>query len=167
MALCTNGTRSTSRPVTPASPGTSPEGQSARLSRSPSRGDRGRPVRDRTGEARSSPGSRIDCAPTVVSCSARGRRASPRGFEGLHESISPIAPAYRRLASPCSTMPSAAIAHLQMTEPPYVIKTDGLAAGKGVLVTHDLRAAEARRDRQAVGAWPLARQGGASSSKKA
>jgi phosphoribosylamine--glycine ligase len=36
-----------------------------------------------------------------------------------------------------------ALAYLRALPPPYVVKTDGLAAGKGVLVTDDLAAAEA------------------------
>lgn len=36
-----------------------------------------------------------------------------------------------------------ALAHLRSVEPPYVIKTDGLAGGKGVLVTWSLEEAEA------------------------
>lgn len=36
-----------------------------------------------------------------------------------------------------------ALSFLREQQPPYVVKTDGLAAGKGVLVTHDLAEAEA------------------------
>jgi phosphoribosylamine--glycine ligase len=39
--------------------------------------------------------------------------------------------------------PDEALAFLRDMPPPYVVKTDGLAAGKGVLVTDDLTAAEA------------------------
>ncbi len=40
-----------------------------------------------------------------------------------------------------------ALAHLRAHPPPYVVKADGLAAGKGVLVTDDEAAAEAWVDR--------------------
>ena len=36
------------------------------------------------------------------------------------------------------TEPAAAVAYLRTLDPPYVVKTDGLAAGKGVLVTESL-----------------------------
>ncbi|MGD0741938.1 MAG: phosphoribosylamine--glycine ligase [Acidimicrobiales bacterium] len=39
--------------------------------------------------------------------------------------------------------PDEALAHLRRSPGPYVVKTDGLAAGKGVLVTADLAEAEA------------------------
>ena len=58
-----------------------------------------------------------------------------------------------------------AIAFLRSLPPPYVVKTDGLAAGKGVLVTPELEAAEV--DVRAK--WPVspsATPGARSSSRR-
>lgn len=43
----------------------------------------------------------------------------------------------------CFAEAEPALAYLRTLPPPYVVKTDGLAAGKGVLVTDDLAAADA------------------------
>ena len=47
----------------------------------------------------------------------------------------------------------AAHAHLEAQAPPYVVKADGLAAGKGVLVTDDLAAARAWVERCLAGGF--------------
>ncbi len=48
---------------------------------------------------------------------------------------------------------AAAAGHLEATTPPYVVKADGLAAGKGVLVTPDLEAAQAWAERCLTGGF--------------
>ncbi len=55
-----------------------------------------------------------------------------------------------------------ALAFLETLPGPYVVKTDGLAAGKGVLVTESLERGPRRRRRQAVRARPSATPGAAS-----
>ena len=53
--------------------------------------------------------------------------------------------------SVCSRTPAAARAFLRGLPGPWVVKTDGLASGKGVLVTDSLAAAEADIDAKLSG----------------
>ena len=73
----------------------------------------------------------------------RRRRRPPGGLEGVDEA----GPGRRRRAHrPVRGVHATlepAVDFLRTLSPPYVVKTDGLAAGKGVLVTDSLDAAEA------------------------
>jgi phosphoribosylamine--glycine ligase len=81
---------------------------------------------------------------------ARGVRVFGPGADGAQLEGSK---AYMKLIAEEAGLPTAgwasftdadaAVAHLATMRPPYVIKTDGLAAGKGVLVTRSLADAEA------------------------
>ena len=57
----------------------------------------------------------------------------------------------RRATAPSAT-PSRRVAFLRTLPAPYVVKTDGLAAGKGVLVTDSLVEAEADVQAKLAGA---------------
>ena len=73
-----------------------------------------------------------------------GRRRGPaRGVQGLHEGGPGRGRACPRPATAPSTRPRPAQAFLRELPGPWVVKTDGLAAGKGVLVTDSLAEAEA------------------------
>ena len=136
---------SSSRRAIPASPGRRAEGHRARVDAGAARGDRSRPVRHRSrGAARRRP-RRPAARAGPARLRARCRRRPPRGLEGVHETAAPRRPACRRRRwQAFSDLDEAARATSRSMPGPYVVKTDGLAGGKGVLVTDDL--AEAERD---------------------
>ena len=104
--------------------------------RRPRRRPRRRRARGAAGRGRRRRGAR----PRAALLRSRCRRRAPRGLEGLDEARArrgrrahraPRAPSARRRAG-------AALAFLESSRAPYVVKTDGLAAGKGVVVTESL-----------------------------
>ena len=95
-----------------------------------------------------------------VADAAAGRRASPcfgpsaaaaqiEGSKSFAKQV--MAAAGRRRPPPprSSTTPTTCAAHLARPPPPYVVKADGLAAGKGVHVGADLAVADRLRPRRA------------------
>ncbi len=76
----------------------------------------------------------------------RRRRRAPGGVQGLHEGGAAARRACRRpdFAAFDALESAAALDYLETLPGPWVIKTDGLAAGKGVLVAQNLD--EARAD---------------------
>ena len=121
-------------PGQPRHAGRAADGHRITVTPAPARGDRGRPVRDRPrGAAGRRPGR-----PAAGRGPARGRpggrRGPARGLEGVHEGdarrgrgadrpLRRLRPGWTRPSRSSRTLPG-----------PWVVKTDGLAAGKGVLV---------------------------------
>ena len=85
-----------------------------------------------------------------IACFGPGRRAAAiEGSKSFAKRIMQAAGIPTAGARTCTT-PAGTAAALDEFGPPYVVKADGLAAGKGVLVTEDRAAAEAHA--QACGA---------------
>ena len=152
-ALAVALSRSAEVVVTPGQPGhgrRSAGGVALESPRSP-RGGRRRPVRDRArGAPRRRPG-RPAAGRRAAGVRAGRRRGPARGVQGLDERGA----GRRRRARPRPTAPSTASSRpstscAALGDGPYVVKTDGLAAGKGVLVTSSLAEAIDDVERQAV-----------------
>ena len=104
---------------------------------------RGRPVRDRARGAPRRRAGRPPAGPGQAGLRPRRRRRPARGLQGVHEGAAGRgrrADGPLRGLRPRSGRPST---FLRSLPGPWVVKTDGLAAGKGVLVTDSLAEAEA------------------------
>ena len=95
------------------------------------------------------------------------RRRPPRGLEGLDEGGARRRRRAHRRATAPSTELEPALAYLDTLPGLYVVKTDGLAAGKGVLVTESLAEAREAVARLPVGRGVRRRRPHAASSRRA
>ena len=87
-----------------------------------------------------------------ISCFGPSRAAAElEGSKAFAKDVMAAAEVPTALARVCTT-PEEAAAALDAFGPPYVVKDDGLAAGKGVVVTDD-RDAAARPRRRSASGW--------------
>ena len=113
-----------------------------RVGRRSGRPARRRPRRGRSRGAAGRRGRRRRHAHAGIACfgPSAGRRAA-RGVQGVRQGRDGRRRACRPRAPGSATTPSEAADALDAFGPPYVVKDDGLAAGKGVVVTADREAA--------------------------
>ena len=145
--------RCSAAPPTSSSPRATPASV-ARLRATPTAPppeSRRRPLRDRSGGPAGGRPGRPAPGRGAAGLRSRRRRGPARGVEGLHEGDAgrggrPHRPAPRSFPRAGSGQGVPALAAR-----PYVVKTDGLAAGKGVLVTAVARRGEADVDAKLSG----------------
>ena len=99
-----------------------------------------------------SPGSPTPCRERGIACFGPSRRGRPaRGLQGVRQGGDGRRRRADRRGARLHARPSEAAAALDEFGPPYVVKDDGLAAGKGVVVTDDRAGGAGARRRRASG----------------